>query len=105
MENENHNEQKDELFSTAVKAGKRTYFIDIKTTKGNDHFITITESKKVNVDGKESFQKHKIFLYKEDFDKFSEGLIETIERAKQLQKESSEQDNTTLINDLRFEDL
>lgn len=105
MSNENQNEHKDEIFSTAVKAGKRTYFLDVKTTKGNDHFITITESKKVQSDGKEFFQKHKIFLYKEDFDKFSEGLLETIEAAKRLQNNSFQQDENSTSIDIRFEDL
>ena len=57
-----------EIFSKKIRAGKRTYFFDVKSTKGNDYFITITESKKRFDDG--SFVKHKIFLYKEDFNKF-----------------------------------
>ena len=71
----------DEVYSKPVKAGKRTYFIDVKATKGNnDYYITITESKRrVERDGRFSYDKHKIFLYKEDFDKFAEGLQEVIE--------------------------
>ena len=62
---------RDEIFSKAVRAGKRTYFFDVKTTKGNDLYLTITESKKkTNHDGKSHYEKHKIFLYKEDFEKF-----------------------------------
>ena len=62
---------RDEIFSKAVRAGKRTYFFDVKTTKGNDLYLTITESKKkTNHDGKSHYEKHKIFLYKEDFSKF-----------------------------------
>ena len=63
-----------------VRAGKRTYFFDVKTTKGNnDYYLTITESKRrQEQDGSFSFDKHKIFLYKEDFDKFQEGLSEVL---------------------------
>ncbi len=64
-----------DLFSIPVRAGKRTYFFDVKSTKGNDYYLTITESKKrFNDDGKFSYEKHKIFLYKEDFEKFIVGL-------------------------------
>lgn len=69
-----------EIFSKKIRAGKRTYFFDVKATKGNDYFITITESKKSFEDG--SFVKHKIFLYKEDFNKFQEALGETISHVK-----------------------
>ena len=69
-----------EIFSKKIRAGKRTYFFDVKSTKGNDYFITITESKKRFDDG--SFVKHKIFLYKEDFNKFLEALTETVNHVK-----------------------
>jgi hypothetical protein len=69
-----------EIFSKKIRAGKRTYFFDVKSTKGNDYFITITESKKRFDDG--SFVKHKIFLYKEDFNKFMEALTETVNHVK-----------------------
>lgn len=69
-----------EIFSKKIRAGKRTYFFDVKSTKGNDYFITITESKKRFDDG--SFVKHKIFLYKEDFNKFMEALTETVNHIK-----------------------
>lgn len=74
----------DEVHSTQVKAGKRTYFFDVKSTRGNkDLYLTITESKKfVEKDGSISYDKHKIFLYKEDFEKFSEGLREAVEYIK-----------------------
>ena len=70
----------DDVWSKPVRAGKRTYFFDVKTTKGNnDYYLTITESKRrQEADGSFSFDKHKIFLYKEDFDKFCEGLQEVI---------------------------
>jgi len=69
-----------EIFSRAVRAGKRTYFFDVKATRRNDYFLTITESKKrFHKDGRFFFEKHKIFLYKEDFDKFSDGFSEVID--------------------------
>jgi hypothetical protein len=72
-----------EVFSKVVRAGKRTYFFDVKSTKGNDYYLTITESKKSTHDGVESYQKHKIFLYKEDFEKFHNGLSESISAAQE----------------------
>jgi len=68
-----------EIFSRAVRAGKRTYFFDVKATRNNDYFLTITESKKrFHKDGRFFFEKHKIFLYKEDFEKFSDGFSEVL---------------------------
>ncbi len=70
----------EDVYSKPVRAGKRTYFFDVKSTKGNDYYLTITESKrKVEKDGRFAYDKHKIFLYKEDFDKFAEGLQEVID--------------------------
>ena len=69
-----------EVFSKKVKAGKRTYFFDVKATRGNDYYITITESKKRQEDG--IYIKHKIFLYKEDFNKFMEAFQETVNYVK-----------------------
>jgi hypothetical protein len=70
---------REEIFSKVVRAGKRTYFLDVKATRRNDYYLTITESKKrFNRDGRHYFEKHKIFLYKEDFDKFTENLEEVI---------------------------
>ena len=61
------------------EVGKRTYFFDVKATKGNDYYLTITESKRrVDNNGHFAYDKHKIFLYKEDFEKFTEGLEEVI---------------------------
>ena len=70
----------EDVFSKPVRAGKRTYFFDVKATKGgNDFYLTITESKRRQErDGSFTFDKHKIFLYKEDFDKFQEGLADVI---------------------------
>jgi hypothetical protein len=73
---EDNRGQRDEVFSKRIKAGKRTYFIDVKATRGNDYYITITESKRKE-DGY-GYSKHKIFLYKEDFNKFMDGMDEVI---------------------------
>lgn len=73
-------ETREEIHSKVVRAGKRTYFFDVKATRRNDYYLTITESKKrFGRDGKFFYEKHKLFLYKEDFDKFSESLKEVIE--------------------------
>ena len=77
-------DKNNEVYSKVVRAGKRTYFFDVKSTKGNDLYITMTESKKSFVDGKESYQKHKIFLYKEDFEKFKDGFIDVVEKIEEL---------------------
>lgn len=69
-----------EVYSKVVRAGKRTYFFDVKATKSDDLYLTITESKKTTIDGRESYQKHKIFLYKEDFEKFQEGLDDALDK-------------------------
>ncbi len=114
----------DDIFSKAVRAGKRTYFFDVKTTRGNDLYLTITESKrKYDDDGNFSYEKHKLFLYKEDFDKFSDGLVETVDKIKELQasgnystespmdkaestEEISEDTSTDEeFSDVKFEDL
>ena len=72
-----NNGYKDEIFTKRVRAGKRTYFFDVKSTKSEkDFYITITESKRV---GEDEYEKHKIFLYKEDFEKFRDALAETVE--------------------------
>ena len=79
---ENRGENRNEsLFSKRIKAGKRrTYFFDVRSTRGNDYFITITESKKRFDDN--GYDRHKMFLYKEDFNKFLAGLTETINYVK-----------------------
>lgn len=70
----------DDVYSKPVRAGKRTYFFDVKATKGNDYYLTVTESKRrVDKDGRFVYDKHKIFLYKEDFVKFTESLQEVID--------------------------
>jgi hypothetical protein len=109
------NTDKDDIYSKVVRAGKRTYFFDVKATRRNDFYLTITESKKrVGRDGKFFFEKHKIFLYKEDFEKFTEGLSEVVEyiRARQLEmpEEAYTEDEEigemeAELSNLSFEDL
>jgi hypothetical protein len=72
--------QREEVFSRKIKAGKRTYFFDVKATRSNDYYIVITESKRQFQDGQ--YVKHKIFLYKEDFNRFVEALQETVDHVK-----------------------
>lgn len=74
------NNDKEEIFSKKIRAGKRTYFFDVKSTRSNDYFITITESKKRMDTG--MYVKHKIFLYKEDFNKFMDAFVETVDYVK-----------------------
>jgi hypothetical protein len=70
---------KEEIFTKVVRAGKRTYFFDVKATRKDDYYLTITESKKrLGKEGKVFYEKHKIFLYKEDFEKFAEGLKDAV---------------------------
>ena len=81
MAYENNERRADSVFGIRVKAGKRrTYFFDVRATRGNDYFLTITESRKrFDSDG---YDRHKIFLYKEDFNKFIKGLNETVDHVK-----------------------
>jgi len=107
-----------EVYSKVVRAGKRTYFFDVKSTKGNDLYLTLTESKKTTVDGRESYQKHKLFLYKEDFEKFQDGLADALTKIDELvstgefrQGNSNEKNTSTIDNtaeeftEVSFEDL
>ena len=82
---------REEIYSKAVRAGKRTYFFDVKSTRNNDYYLTITESKKrFDNDGNQNFEKHKIFLYKEDFEKFMNGLNQAIEFINETQGEPAQ---------------
>jgi hypothetical protein len=105
---------RDEIFSKAVRAGKRTYFFDVKATKRNEYYLTITESKKrFDKEGRFHFEKHKIFLYKEDFEKFAEGLDEVVQyikaNAPEVSPEESRYDEDYSgekeSTDINFEDL
>ena len=76
---------REEIFSKPVRAGKRTYFFDVKATRGRDLYMTITESKRrFDDDGNVHYQKHKIFLYREDFRNFEEGFVEAVEKIDEL---------------------
>ena len=95
----------EDVFSKPVRAGKRTYFFDVKATKGNDYYLTITESKRrVDDAGHFAYDKHKIFLYKEDFEKFVEGLQETIDFIKANCLKGDSQKGSD-FSDVKFEEL
>ncbi len=118
-----HNNQREEVFSKSVRAGKRTYFFDVKSTKANDYYLTITESKKrLGNDGTPFYEKHKIFLYREDFEKFLDGMNEAFDKVHSMKgnepvdynhshsengsEDTSAQDhNTTSFSDVNFDDL
>ena len=98
--------EKEILFSQAIKAGKRIYYLDVKKNRKDELFLAITESKKVVMgegdDSLVSFEKHKIFLYKEDFDKFMTGLQQAIsfieeEQGSYAEKEEKEEDKTAVL--------
>ena len=112
--------QKEEIFTKVVRAGKRTYFFDVKATRKDDYYLTITESKKrLGKEGKVFYEKHKIFLYKEDFEKFTEGLknaVEFIDNGRNEVKNSSSSSDikesaeketlsTQEFTNIEFEDL
>lgn len=86
-EKENRDLDRTEIYSKAVRAGKRTYFFDVKQTISNEYYLTITESKRRfnNDQGNFFYEKHKLFLYKEDFDKFAEGLEDVVRFIKKKQ--------------------
>jgi hypothetical protein len=94
---------KEILYSKAIKAGKRIYYLDVKKNQKEDLFLAITESKKIQPkDGAPlSFEKHKIFLYKEDFDKFLEGMQDIIEYIRKQNeanaREAGEEKRLTLL--------
>jgi hydroxymethylpyrimidine pyrophosphatase-like HAD family hydrolase len=111
---------KEEIFTKIVRAGKRTYFFDVKATRKDDFYLTITESKKrLGKEGKIFYEKHKIFLYKEDFDKFADGLKDAVTYIDQEREGyeaahpevdveiKAEQDNITAeeFTNIEFEDL
>ena len=118
--------EKEEIFSKVLRAGRRTYFFDVRSTKADDYYITITESKKfTEEDGSFHFKKHKIYLYKEDFSAFSDILDqmtsyvlnhkgeEVISERHQkdfkkeliLEEASEEFQPVSAFTDIRFEDI
>lgn len=111
----NGHDNREEIFSEVVRAGNRTYFFDVKSTRGNDHYITITESKKkFNDDGSFSYEKHKLFLYKEDFEKFEAGFSKVvsyikdnglIEEDAEITPKTTESEDSESFSDVKFEDI
>ncbi len=103
------NREQEIIFSKSIKAGKRIYYIDVKRNKKDDLFVAITESKKVvtgfDENAQVSYEKHKIFLYKEDFDKFLGGLEEVIGFIKKENENPSDkkEDTLTKTDDNSFE--
>jgi hypothetical protein len=103
--------RKEEVFSRVIRAGKRTYFFDVKATRSGENYLTITESKRRfdNDQGKFFYEKHKIFLYREDFEKFQAGLNEVMHFVETGEKpEGSEDDHLPgddHHSDLDFDDL
>lgn len=108
-EQEGQEEYKDGIYENVVRAGKRTYFFDVRSTRSKDYYLTITESKrKYNDDGSYFYQKHKIFLYKEDFEKFTGALSDAIKKVLELNAQENEELSESVDNsftDLNFEDL
>ncbi|MFD0977980.1 PUR family DNA/RNA-binding protein [Salinimicrobium gaetbulicola] len=120
--------EKEEIFSKVLRAGRRTYFFDVRATKANDYYLTITESKKfTNEDGSFHYKKHKIYLYKEDFAGFNEILKEMTDyildekgeeviserHQKNFKKENEEEDtvesaatpSAAAFTDISFDDI
>lgn len=129
--NNNDMMEKEEIFSKVLRAGRRTYFFDVRSTKADDYYLTITESKKfTNDDGSFHYKKHKIYLYKEDFSEFREILSEMTDyivnekgdeviserHQKDFKKEDGQNDDTEEVEepiekstgsftDINFEDI
>ncbi len=83
-----NNDGGEDVYSKVVRAGKRTYFFDVKATRSGDYYLTVTESrKKTGRDGTPVFEKNKIFLYKEDFAKFADGLQTAVDYVKEHKPE------------------
>ena len=116
--------EKEEIFSKVLRAGRRTYFFDVRSTKAGDYYLTVTESKKfTHDDGSFHYKKHKIYLYKEDFTAFKENLDEMMDyiidekgveviserHQKDFKKEDSEENgsisSTDSFTDVSFDDI
>ena len=108
---EENNNDREEIFSERVKAGKRTYFFDVKATRSNDYYLTITESKRRYKDDGFVYEKHKIFLYKEDFDKFVTALNSSVNHVKDEllpdvdfeQYNKSDEEKSSIDSDLKWD--
>lgn len=103
----NYEGEKDIVFSRTVKAGKRIYYVDVKKNRKNDMFIALTESKKVfSEDGdptQASFEKHKIFLYREDFEKFVRALNEAVGFIGREQGPADQRPEETSAGDIKID--
>ena len=116
-------DNRDEIYSKSLRAGRRTYFFDVRSTRADDYYLTITESKRdFNEDGTPFYKKHKIYLYKEDFQNFKDHLNEMVEyiinergeevislhkdenSSESIDKETKEE-NSTDFTEVNFEDL
>jgi hypothetical protein len=114
----------EEIYSKVLRAGRRTYFFDVRSTKAGDYYLTITESKKfTHEDGSFHYKKHKIYLYKEDFEAFKENVIEMMDYIiaekgleviserhqkdfkKDVPNENGEEKNTDNFTDVDFDDI
>ena len=113
----------EEIFSKSLRAGRRTYFFDVRSTRADDYYLTITESKRdFNEDGTPFYKKHKIYLYKEDFQNFKEHLNEMVdyiinergeevislhkdENSSELKHEETKEESSTDFTEVNFEDL
>lgn len=116
----------DDIYAKVIRAGRRTYFFDVRSTKADDYYLTITESKKfTNEDGTYFYKKHKIYLYKEDFEDFKNALEETtdfiikergtevisdkhqpdFEKQKEQEDENDSQETPKAYTDVEFEDI
>jgi len=119
MEGQDNKSQ--EIFSKILRAGRRTYFFDVRSTRADDYYLTITESKKhTNDDGSSYYKKHKIYLYKEDFLRFKETfddvtkfiidekgeeVISDYDGKSKKEESSSENEKTKTFTDIDFEDI
>ena len=116
-------DNRDEIYSKSLRAGRRTYFFDVRSTRADDYYLTITESKRdFNEDGTPFYKKHKIYLYKEDFQNFKDHLNEMIdyiinergeevislhkdENSSESKHEETKEESSTDFTEVNFEDL
>lgn len=108
---DNQGKDRAEIYSQRVRAGKRTYFFDVKSTRSNDYYLTITESRRRYKDDGYFYEKHKVFLYKEDFNKFINALQDTINHVKEElmpeydfdQYEATDKEETSIDDELKWD--
>jgi hypothetical protein len=110
-------DRQEDIYSQAIRAGKRTYFLDVKSTKSEELYLTISESKRRfdNELGKFKYEKHKVFLFKEDFEKFTDGLKDVIQFIENQQSDEdsklpdiendTEDESLKIHSEVSFEDL